>query len=171
MSEPRRKQRGLGVVGGVAARGGAFAVLWWGLTEGAVESWLVGVPTVIAATITSRRLGHAPAGRWSVTGVLQFVGFFAVESLRAGIDVARRAFTLDIRPRIVTYESSLEDASALALVCGAVSLLPGTLTAEVRAGVLHVHTLDGRLPVEEELRLLERRVAAMLSLRVPEEVA
>ena len=153
-------------IAGIAMRAVVFAGLWWTLTEGAVDSWLVGIPTVIAATVASSLLSTAPGRRWRLVGAIQFVVFFAVESLRAGVDVARRAVTLDIEPQIITYESSIESEVALTLFCGFVTSLPGTLTTEMDDGILHVHTLDSRRPVVAELRRLEHHIAAMLGERI-----
>jgi multicomponent Na+:H+ antiporter subunit E len=73
-------------------RGGLFATLWWVVTEGDLASWVVGAPTVIAATATS--LALSPAFRWRVRtgGCLRLLGFFLRESWRGGVDVAWRAF-------------------------------------------------------------------------------
>lgn len=151
---------------GIAMRAVVFAGLWWGLTEGEVDSWLVGVPAVIGATVASLLLRTEAGGRWRLVGTMQFVVFFVVESLRAGVDVARRAVTLNIEPQIITYECSLGHEAALALFCGTVSLLPGTLTTEMEDGMLHVHTLDSRKPIVAELRRLEHHIAAMLGDRI-----
>ena len=150
---------------GFAMRAFLFTGLWWGLTEGAVHSWTVGIPAVIGATLTSYLLRSKRTSRWNPKGVILFVGFFVVESLRAGLDVAWRALTLNIAPKIIEYESSLTDDKALTLFCGTVSLLPGTLTTEMRERKLTVHTLDSRQPVREELRKLERHINAMLGAR------
>ena len=98
---------------GIAMRAVLFAGLWWGLTEGEVDSWLVGVPAVIGATVASLLLRTEAGGRWRLVGTMQFVVFFVVESLRAGVDVARRAVTLNIEPQIIKYECSLDHEAAL----------------------------------------------------------
>ena len=150
---------------GIALRALLFAGLWWGLTEGAVDSWIVGIPAVIGATLASYSLRSKRTSRWNLKGVISFAGFFVFESLRAGVDVAWRALTLNIAPQIIEYESSLTDEKALTLFCATVSLLPGTLTTEIRERTLMIHTLDSRQPVREELRRLEWHINAMLGNR------
>jgi len=142
-----------------------FASLWWGLTEGAVDSWLVGVPAVIAAAVASCLLRAETAPRWKLAGAIRFAAFFVVESLHAGVDVARRAVTLNIAPRIIEYECSLDHDAARTLFCATVSLLPGTLTTEMEDGTVYVHTLDSRKPAVEELRRLEQHIAGMFGER------
>jgi multicomponent Na+:H+ antiporter subunit E len=149
----------------IALRALLFTGLWWGLTEGAVDSWTVGIPAVIGATLASYSLRSKRTSRWNLKGVIVFAGFFVFESLRAGVDVAWRALTLNIAPQIIEYESSLTDEKALTLFCATVSLLPGTLTTEIRERTLMIHTLDSRQPVREELRRLEWYINAMLSNR------
>jgi len=148
-------------VTGIAVRTLVFVGLWWGLTEGAMDSWAVGIPAVIGATFASYRLRAGRSSPWNAKGVLALAGFFVLESLRAGVDVARRAITLNIAPQIIEYESCLENETALTLFCGTVSLLPGTLTTEMRNRTLMIHTLDSRQPVREELRKLEHHIDAI----------
>ena len=45
-----------------------------------------------------------------------------------------------------------------------VTLLPGTLSADLRGQILVVHVLDARGPAAERLALLERRVADLFGL-------
>jgi len=155
---------------GIALRAFLFTGLWWGLTEGAVDSWTIGIPTVIGATLASYSLRSDRTSRWNLKGVILFAGFFVVESLRAGLDVAWRALTLNIAPQIIEYESSLSDERALTLLCATVSLLPGTLTTEIQDRTLMIHTLDSRQPIREELRRLERHIGTMLSARIQSDV-
>ena len=152
-------------VKGFTLRALLFTGLWWGLTEGAVNSWTVGIPAVIGATLASYSLRSKRTSRWNLKGMILFAGFFVFESLRAGLDVAWRALTLNIAPQIIQYESSLPDEKALTLFCATVSLLPGTLTTEIRERTLMIHTLDSRQPVREELRRLEWHINAMLGGR------
>jgi multisubunit Na+/H+ antiporter MnhE subunit len=49
----------------------------------------------------------------------------------------------------------------------AISLLPGTLSADLAGGRLTIHVLDRNMPVHAELEALEARVAAMLEAGVP----
>ena len=49
-----------------------------------------------------------------------------------------------------------------------VSLLPGTLSADIDGDGLVVHALDGRLPVTEQLAVLESRVADLFRIALPD---
>ena len=96
----------------------------------------------------------------SVTGLLRFVPFFIWESLRGGIDVALRTLapTMRIAPDFAVYRTALQQHEARVLLANCVSLLPGTLTADLQGDRLHVHLLDARVDPHGELRRLERAV-------------
>ena len=143
----------------LVTRGAVFAFLWWALTEGVVDSWLIGVPTVVAATVAAGLLAKERRKAWKLRGAMRFAAYFVWGSFRAGFDVAIRAVTLNIAPRIVKYRCSLEDETARTLFSGVVSLLPGTLTTEFQGRDVYVHVLDSRRPVVEELEQLEGEVA------------
>lgn len=138
-----------------------FALLWWMLTAGAVESWLVGVPVVLIATLVSMLL--VPASPWSPIGVACFVPFFVWHSLRGGVDVAWRAFhpRLPIAPGFIEYPLCLAPGLPRVFMLNTVTLLPGTLSVALGADCLTVHVLDTRKSVLSELMRVEQVVARM----------
>ncbi len=140
-----------------------FAGLWWLLTVGDWSSWLIGLPVVAAAAWTARRLRPESAGRISLRGLLRFLPFFAWESLRGGIDVASRTLAprLRIQPGLVAYRIRLQRSDARMFFANCVSLLPGTLAADLRDDVLDVHMLDRRVDPVPELRRLELAVSGV----------
>jgi multicomponent Na+:H+ antiporter subunit E len=145
----------------------AFAALWAALSGGAADTWLVGAPVVAAAAATSLSLRPHLTAWWSLPGLLRFVALFLRESVRGGVDVARRAFhpDLPLRPALVRFETRLPTGPAEVALINAVSLLPGTLGAELRGRELTLHVLDSAAPVEAETRALEEAIAAVF--RVP----
>lgn len=151
--------RGLG-------RGGAFALLWWVLTDGDHGSWVIGVPTVVAATVASLRLMPGKLRRWRLAGMMRFFPFFFWQSVRGSIDVAVRALHphLPLAPAVVQYRLRLPDDLARVFLVNTVSLLPGSLSAELQGDHLTVHVLDGSLPMGATLQSLEARVAGMFGV-------
>jgi multicomponent Na+:H+ antiporter subunit E len=147
----------------VLLRAGLFAALWWVLVEGSVYGWVLAVLTIAAATGTS--LALLPPGRWRLrpAGLLRFVPFFFWQSVRGGVDVARRAFhpRLPIQPGEVVYPLRLPPGPARPFFAAVLSLLPGTLSIELLDDRVRIHALDDRLPVTETLRRLEHHVAAL----------
>lgn len=143
-----------------------FAALWWALTGGAAGSWVVGLPVVVAATAASRRLWPRDTGWWSPLALARFLVFFLRESVRGGADVARRAFapSLPLDPAMVEVRCRLPQGPAEVFLVDVLSLLPGTLSVDLRGSVLTVHVLDRATPAEAELRVLEDLIAAMFGV-------
>jgi len=141
-----------------------FALLWWILTDGSIDSWLVGVPVVLLVTWVSMQL--LPALSLSLRGLLQFIPFFLWRSLVGGVDVASRAFhpRLPISPDIIDYPWRLPAGLPRVLMANTVSLLPGTLSMELDERRLCVHVLDKSASFAAELTMIEQRVAKLFGL-------
>ncbi|MEA3302987.1 MAG: Na+/H+ antiporter subunit E [Pseudomonadota bacterium] len=141
-----------------------FALLWWILTQGAINSWLVGAPVVLLAALASVWL--LPAIPWSLSGVVRFIPFFLWRSLYAGIDVARRALhpKLPISPGLFDYRWRLPPGLPRVFMANTVSLLPGTLSAELGEEYLRVHVIDQSGDFIPELSIVEESVARLFGL-------
>ena len=139
-----------------------YALLWWLLVGGESGSWLIGLPFVLAAVWTRERLRRGTGEPLVLSGWLRFVPFFLVQSVLGGIDVARRVLgpELRIEPGFFDYRIRLRSRRARLLFVNTISLLPGTLTAQVDGDRLRVHALDRRSDLARELARLEARVAA-----------
>jgi multicomponent Na+:H+ antiporter subunit E len=142
-----------------------FAILWWLVTEGA-GGWAFGVPVIALAVATSYLLQPRPQLRLRPGGMLRFVAFFLLQSLRAGLDVALRALKPDMRlaPALLEYRLRLPAGPARVFLADTMSLLPGTLSTELRHDCLCLHVLDAHLPIEADLRQVEVRVADLFGL-------
>ena len=141
-----------------------FALLWWILTEGATNSWLVGAPVVLLAVLASEVL--LPGVSWSLPGAVRFVPFFLWHSLHGGVDVARRALhpRLPISPELFDYRWRLPPGLPRVFMANTVSLLPGTLSAELDDAHLRVHVLDETGAFTAELQVVEVHVARLFGL-------
>jgi len=140
----------------LAAGGG----LWLLLTGGDMASWLIGAPVVAAAAWSTAAAPVPQGGAFSLVAALRFVPFFLWESLRGGVDVAARVLARQprVRPGFDTYRIRLQHEAPRLLFANSVSLLPGTLAAELSGDSLRVHTLDTRGNFLDELERLERLV-------------
>lgn len=132
------------------------ASLWLILTGN--RGWLAGTPVVLLAAWASCL---APATRrWSIRALVAFVPYFIVNSVRGGLDVARRALhpALPLAPAIISYECRLRSATARVFMANVVTLLPGTLSADLDGATLKVHVLNSSDRHVDMLRDLERRI-------------
>jgi multicomponent Na+:H+ antiporter subunit E len=145
----------------LVVRLGLLAGLWWLLADGDPASWVVGLPAVAAALWASRRLRPPRAGVLSVPGLLRLLPLFLWESLRGGVDVTRRSLAprMRIRPGLAEYRIGLQREDARVFFTNCVSLLPGTLAADLDGDRLDLHLLDTGADLEPELRRLEQAVA------------
>ncbi len=50
------------------------------------------------------------------------------------------------------------------LLANTLNLLPGTVALDIEGNTLHVHVLDSRLPIAEEVAAVETRIARMLGI-------
>jgi multicomponent Na+:H+ antiporter subunit E len=134
-------------------RGIGLLVLWVVLIGAAPEDLVVGVVAAALASWTSVRL--LPRGalriRWApLPGVsLRFLWL----SVRAGIDVARRAFSpaLPLELGFVSYRVGFPPGPARNVFTALTSLLPGTVPVGEQDGAIVYHCLDVKQPVHDEL--------------------
>lgn len=148
----------------------ALALLWWALTGGASSSWLIGIPVIVSAAVLAMRLaGHRGLPRLSALGVIRFVPFFFIRCLTAGLDVARRALSRQmlLEPALVDYRTSLPAGSAQVAMVNVLSLLPGTLAADLEQDRLRVHVLDKGQNFQREIYEVERAVARIFRAPSP----
>ena len=146
----------------------ACAVLWWVLTAGDPASWILGVPVVVLSAVAAVVVAPPARVRVSPSAIAAFLPFFVWHSLSGGFDVARRALSwrLDIQPDLVTYQLRrlpLEGPPRVVFL-NILSLLPGTLAADVSGDSIHLHVLTAP-PRMDDLERLEAHVARMF--RIP----
>lgn len=141
----------------------AWAVLNWG----DLESWLVGVPTILLALGLSSLLPAARPMRLTFSGSLSFAWYFVVQSVRGGWDVARRVIDprLPLEPGFHRHRVALPEGPARVFFENAVTLLPGTLSAELEGDAVIIHCLDLTQPVAKDLLDLEERIARLFGVR------
>lgn len=139
---------------------------WWVLTEGQSGSWGVGVVTASLALIASLILVPPTQRRISPAGALVFAAFFLRQSIMGGIQVASLALRprLDLAPAVLELPLSLPAGPARIWLVYTLNLLPGTVCLGIDGDVLRLHALDGRQPIEAEVRKAERQIARLLGI-------
>lgn len=145
----------------VASRALLFSFLWWALTDGKSGSWWIGAPAVVTAVLASVKLVPLTGLVWRE--VMGFIPFFFWHSLKGGVDVAWRALhpRMPITPELIEYPLRLQPGLPRVIFVNTMSLLPGTLSAELDGQVLKVHVLDSLGDFLAELEALEQRVGCM----------
>ncbi|MBT8120370.1 MAG: Na+/H+ antiporter subunit E [Gammaproteobacteria bacterium] len=141
----------------------ALLAFWLILTAGDPASLIIAALFIVLAILLKPPVDHSTRKtrlNLNFSGVLQFAWFFMLESLRGGIDVSRRV--LSVRPRVdavfYDYSMRLQRPYAQQLFISSISLLPGTLCADLDNQQLHIHTLDRHMDTPEGIRQLESLV-------------
>jgi len=156
--------------GAAVLRGVIFALIWVALAGPDPDSWVIGVPAILAATwvslaLSDRKQPDRNRRALSILGLLRFLPFFLWESLRGGVDVAARVLTP--RPRVDpgtrSYRMRLQSAAARLVFVDSISLLPGTLSADLQGDLVTIHALDVGDDIERGLQRLERQVAGLFN--------
>jgi multicomponent Na+:H+ antiporter subunit E len=143
-----------------------LSLIWWILTEGEFDSWLVGIPAVLLGVVLSRVLRASSPNRYRLSAFIKFVPFFLIHSLRGGFDVAWRSCDprLPIDPALIVYPLRLPSHdSSRVFFAATLNLLPGTLTAELGEDHLVVHLLTEADDILPRLAQLENLVGALFS--------
>ncbi|WP_296896267.1 Na+/H+ antiporter subunit E [Thiohalocapsa sp.] len=145
-----------------------FALLWLVLVGTDPVSWIVGVPAVLLASYAAARLSTLVGADPRPLRLIAFVPFFVWESVLGGVDVARRVLAprLRIDPALVSYRPRLKDPAAQVVFLDTISLLPGTLSADIRKGLVQIHALDSDQAMVAGLERLEARVARLFGEEV-----
>ena len=140
-----------------------FAGLWSILTTGDPASWVIGAPVVLLTAYFSWSLKTTESFRVSPLGLARYLAFFVVESVRGGVDVARRALLpgQQINPHFLNYCTSLPTGLPRVWFANTVNLLPGTLTANIEGDRFTIHALATDMRPLEGIRACEQRVAAV----------
>lgn len=154
---------------GWVRRGFLFAALWWVLTDGAPDGWIIGIPVILLATWLSLKLwSKFPL---SLPGVLRFVPWFAFQSVAGATDVALRAMrpNMPLHPGLVRHPLRLPRGASRVTLANVVSMLPGTLSADLEGDELVIHALDTRTDLDAMVRDLEPRIAGVFGLRLEDQ--
>ncbi len=150
-----------------------LALLWAVLTDFRLDALIFGIPAVLLGAGLVFILPARPGWWLSLRGFVEFALWFAGQSIRGAVDVAWRAFTptMPLDPGFRSFASALPDGAPRILFLNAITLLPGTLSAELSGDEVVVHMLDTSADLDADLRRLERRVSALFGLTSDEEVS
>ena len=145
-----------------------LGLLWVLLTGGDIGSWLVGVPSVLLAVIAFNNLNTGRPLRLRASRLPAFIAWFVWHSLKGGADVAWRAVHpgLPLHPGFVSYRLLLAPGPARTFLVNCVSLLPGTLSAELVDDELLLHALDTETDVIAGTQAVEQQVDRLFGRRI-----
>lgn len=121
----------------------------------------IALAATLLATWVSMRLWPPGPRALRIVALLGLTWRFLVQSVRSGVDIARRVFDpkLPLRPGFLVFPGHIRTQPRLAVFATLTSATPGALAAGRDAdGNLVYHCLDTRLPVVEGLAEDERQL-------------
>ncbi len=126
---------------------GWLTVVWVGLWGSVTPANVLGGLAVGAGLVVLLPLTEVPTqGLVRPLALLRFLGFFAVDLVRASLSVVALVLRprLELRQAVVAVPVRGASDRLLTLLANAISLTPGTLTLEVDRprATLYVHVLD-----------------------------
>lgn len=128
-----------------------FALGFWLLLSGSFsfQEVIVGIGLAILLAILFGGVILEPKKFFQVKRYfwfLVYVPLFLWECFKANIDVAYRVLhpQLPIKPGIVKVKTTLKTEIAKTFLANSITMTPGTLTVDIRAGFLYVHWINVR---------------------------
>jgi multicomponent Na+:H+ antiporter subunit E len=144
----------LGLSRPAVARAVGFFVYWTILSAANPTDLGAGAVATLLATWVSLCVLPPGTSRLQPAVLARLAVRFLLQSVVAGVDVARRAFDprLPLRPGFVIYPVALHPGPARNMFTTLMSLMPGTVPtgADVR-GELLIHCLDVEQPIAAQL--------------------
>jgi multicomponent Na+:H+ antiporter subunit E len=150
-----------------------FALVWLVITGGAAADRWAGVAGLTLAAVGAAML---PARPWIWVRPLaaaRFAFHFLASALLGGIDVALRAVhpRMPLAPGFQMHRLRLPPGTARVMLTNTMSLMPGTLSADLRDDELTLHVLDTRRPIQAQLQRFEQLVAGVFGISLVESPA
>jgi multicomponent Na+:H+ antiporter subunit E len=97
---------------------------------------------------------------FSIVGLLKFLPFFAWQSLKGGYQTASLALSSRAAPAdFIEFETFLGSRREKILFMHIISLMPGSLTANINGQIIRIHILDINEYSEDGLRDCEQRLS------------
>jgi len=145
-------------------RWAGYFVFWVLLIGFKPGDLVVGLFAATVATWVSLKLLQPGALNMRAVDLLRYSAHFFWQSVVAGIDVARRAFSpqMPLQPGFVRYSCRYPRGPARNAFAVFTSLMPGTVVVEDAAGSLLYHCLDTSQPVAAQLAREETEVSRLL---------
>ena len=140
-----------------------LAAVWAIIARADPASWVVALPSVGLALLVFERLRDRRRSKLRPWMLPSFAAWFLWHSLRGGTDVAWRALQprMPLRPGFLRYRLALPEGPARIFLVNCLSLLPGTLSADIEGDELVLHALDVGAGVMAETRAAEQRVQSL----------
>lgn len=144
-----------------------FITIWFILSKGEMSGGLpFAIPCILTACMLAMQLRRAEPFDFHLGLLLVHLPFFLYKSTMSGLDVMRRALhpAMPIAPVLVEFHFSLPPGNPRIFLADIITLLPGTISADMDDEKILIHALDPKMALQSELRHLEKKVARLYRL-------
>lgn len=143
-----------------------YLVFLWILLSGHLELWLLSLGLGSALFVVGIALRMDIADREGHPIHLRFLAvarywvWLLVMVVKSALDVSRRILDpkLPISPRVIAVRSTQSDDVGHAIYANSITLTPGTVSIDIRNGVIHVHALTEEAAQDLQRGHMNRRI-------------
>ncbi len=134
----------------------------WLILSGPGHPFHVGLGLVVSFGVAWLNAGRADARFHAVflLRMLWYLPWLFGRIVQSGLHMTAIILrpSLPIAPRLIRYRTGLQNQTAVVLLGNSITLTPGTITAEVNADELVVHTIDDEAGHDLTTQRFERRI-------------
>lgn len=118
----------------------------WVMLSGKFDLYHLGLGFVLSFLVAWINSGHSPfVPRFHIWGkILVYLPWLFTRIVYSSLHLTKLILhpKLPIHPRLIRYETKLQEPPAVVLLGNSITLTPGTITAEVNGQELLVHAMD-----------------------------
>jgi multicomponent Na+:H+ antiporter subunit E len=149
----------------------AALFVMWVMLSGKFDLFHLGLGLVLSFCVAWINSGHSPfVPRFGLWGrILLYLPWLFTRIVHSSLHVTKLILhpRLPIHPRLIHYESTLQELPAVVLLGNSITLTPGTITVEVNEKVLLVHALDEVSAEDVTSGKFESKIAEVFGGKAP----
>jgi multicomponent Na+:H+ antiporter subunit E len=143
----------------------------WVILSGKFDLFHLGLGLVLSFCVAWINSGHSPfVPRFHLWGkFLLYLPWLFTRIVHSSLHLTKLILhpRLPIHPRLIRYESTLQEPPAVVLLGNSITLTPGTITVEVNGRVLLVHVMDEVAGEDVMSGRIESKIAEVFGEKAP----
>lgn len=144
----------------------------WVMLSGRFDFFHLGMGVFLSFLVAWINSGHSSfVPRFRLWGkILWYLPWLFTRIVHSSLHLTKLILhpRLPIHPRLIQYESKLQELPAVVLLGNSITLTPGTITAEVNGQLLLVHAVDEVSGEDVTSRRLEAKIADVFGEEGPQ---
>ena len=149
----------------------AALFVMWVMLSGKFDLVHLGLGLSLSFLVAWINSGHSPfVPRFQLWGrILLYLPWLFSRIIQSSLHLTKLILhpRLPIHPRLIRYESTLQEPPSVVLLGNSITLTPGTITVEVNGRVLLVHAMDEVSGEDVTSGRFESKIAEVFGERAP----